>query len=449
MSLKIGEIIGAYHVSAPLGKGGMGEVWRAEDTSLGREVALKVLPEEVEGDPERLSRFEREARLLAALNHPNVATLYGLEQLGGQHVLVMELVEGRGLDEVIEGGPVPYDDAVAISLQLTDALEAAHAQGIVHRDLKPANIRIRPDGAVKVLDFGLAKAWQTDDNEESLSLSPTMTRHATIEGVILGTAAYMSPEQARGQAVDKRADIWAFGVVLWQMLTGRRLFEGDTVSDTLASVLKEEPDMNALPDSTTSSVRRLLRRCLQKDPRNRLHDMADARLELNEEPDDGPDFEDFTPASQPDICSTGPSVGRCRPRPHRGDLGMDRFVKSAKHPVNGSWRASLLQPRAGFWSAPDSPFPPTARRLFSVRGMEKSSEHLWLRSLEDGSSTPLAGTQSGRLPFWSPDGGSIGFFADTELKKLSLDNGVVETLAEAPGRASGAWSHRGNHRLHQ
>ena len=237
--MKTGETLGAYRVSGLLGSGGMGEVWRAEDTNLGREVALKVLPEEVASDPDRLSRFEREARLLASLNHPNIATLFGLEKLSGQHVLVMELVEGEGLDEKIARGPLAIDDATTISLQLADALEAAHEQGIVHRDLKPANIRIRPDGTVKVLDFGLAKAWQADDKDDSLSQSPTMTRHATVEGVILGTASYMSPEQARGQSVDKRADIWAFGVVLWQMLTGRRLFDGDTVSDILASVSSE------------------------------------------------------------------------------------------------------------------------------------------------------------------------------------------------------------------
>jgi serine/threonine protein kinase len=227
VALEEGSTVGSYRVAAPLGKGGMGEVWRALDTNLDREVALKVLPEEVAGSAERLSRFEREAKVLASLNHPNIATLYNLERLDGQHVLVMELVEGRGLDELIDGGALDLERAVAISMQIAEALEAAHAQGIVHRDLKPANIKIRADGTVKVLDFGLAKAWAADDDAHSLSLSPTLTRHATVEGVILGTAAYMSPEQARGQAVDKRADIWAFGVVLWQMLTGRTLYDAD------------------------------------------------------------------------------------------------------------------------------------------------------------------------------------------------------------------------------
>ncbi|MEJ2190359.1 MAG: serine/threonine-protein kinase, partial [Acidobacteriota bacterium] len=261
MSVAPGSLLAHDRIIASLGAGGMGEVWRAEDTKLGREVALKVLPEEFAADPERMARFEREARVLASLNHPNIATLYGLETVSGTDAgsgpnsklktqnsklpaqagtvtfLAMELVEGVDLSQRMEGGPVHIDETIQIALQIAEALESAHEQGIVHRDLKPANIKLRPDGTVKVLDFGLAKAWEAEAGDSSLSLSPTVTRHATVEGVILGTAAYMSPEQARGKRVDRRADIWAFGVVLWEMLTGRKLFEGETVSDVMAAVL--------------------------------------------------------------------------------------------------------------------------------------------------------------------------------------------------------------------
>ena len=234
----IDTTLGHYRITAALGAGGMGEVWRAEDTKLGREVALKMLPEDFADDPDRHARFEREAKVLASLNHPNIATLHALEHLGGKHVLVMELVEGEGLDEVIARGPVPIDEAIAMALQIAEALEAAHEAGIVHRDLKPANIRVRPDGTVKVLDFGLAKAWEAEGGDSNLSMSPTMTKNATAAGVILGTAGYMSPDQARGKRVDRRADIWAFGVVLWEMLTGSKLFVGETLSDVMASVSK-------------------------------------------------------------------------------------------------------------------------------------------------------------------------------------------------------------------
>jgi serine/threonine-protein kinase len=296
----IGSKLAQYKVTAALGEGGMGEVWRAEDEKLGREVALKVLPEEFARDPDRMARFEREAKVLASLNHPNIATLYGLETVelgadtdsdsrpqdlktsGPVTFLAMELVEGEDLSERIKRGAVPVEEAVAISLQIAEALEAAHDQGIVHRDLKPANVKIRNDGTVKVLDFGLAKAWDADSADSGLSLSPTMTAHATAAGVILGTAAYMSPEQARGMSVDRRADIWSFGVVLWEMLTGRKLFEGHTVSDVLASVLKEAPDLSVLPSETPGHVHRLIGRCLDKDPTRRLRDIGEARIALTD-----------------------------------------------------------------------------------------------------------------------------------------------------------------------
>ena len=304
----IGTTLSNFEIKSKLGEGGMGEVWLAEDTKLGREVALKLLPADVAQDPDRLARFEREAKVLASMNHPNIAHLYGLETIesgpgtdaesrpqdpktsGPQYptssspvtFLVMELVDGEDLSERISRGPVPVDQAVAIALQIAEALEAAHEQGIVHRDLKPANIKVRPDGTVKVLDFGLAKAWDTQRDDASLSLSPTLTQHATAAGVIIGTAAYMSPEQAAGIAADRRADIWAFGVVLWEMLTGHKLFDGETVSHVLASVLKDEINLDELPPETPPHLRKLIGRCLRKKPKMRLQAIGDARIALVE-----------------------------------------------------------------------------------------------------------------------------------------------------------------------
>ncbi|MFI5165499.1 MAG: protein kinase [Thermoanaerobaculales bacterium] len=282
MSLSPGTCLGPYEIVAALGKGGMGEVWRAKDTRLGREVALKFLPEGFADDPERHARFEREAKVLASLNHPNIAVLYGLEHLDGQHALAMELVEGEGLDVRIARGPVAVDEAVPIALQIAEAFEAAHEKGIVHRDLKPANVRVRADGVVKVLDFGLAKAWEDPAGDSDPAHSPTVTGVYTRAGVILGTVAYMSPEQARGKPVDKRTDIWAFGVVLWEMLVGRPLFAAGTVSDTLAAVLKTEVPFARLPSSTPDAIRGLLRRCLERDSKNRLRDIGEARVALGD-----------------------------------------------------------------------------------------------------------------------------------------------------------------------
>jgi Tol biopolymer transport system component len=282
MALSPGTRLGPYEILSPLGAGGMGEVYRARDTKLGREVAIKVLSELFAADPERLARFSREAQVLASLNHPNIAHIHGLEDSGGTFALVLELVEGQTLAERIAGGPVPVDEALGLARQMADALEAAHEKGIVHRDLKPANVKLTPDGKVKVLDFGLAKAMTGDGSSPDVSHSPTLTAAATRAGVVIGTAAYMSPEQARGKPVDRRTDVWAFGAVLYEMLTGRKAFEGETVSDTLAAVLTREVDWQALPAATPASVRRLLKRCLERDAKRRLHDIADARLELDE-----------------------------------------------------------------------------------------------------------------------------------------------------------------------
>jgi serine/threonine protein kinase len=284
LALTSGTRLGVYDISAPIGEGGMGQVYRATDTTLGRQVAIKILPDAFAGDAERLARFEREAKTLASLNHPHIAAIYGFEKSAGVYALVMELVEGEDLSQRIGESAIAIDEALPIARQIAEALEAAHEQGVVHRDLKPANIKLRADGTVKVLDFGLARPATTGGTGADALNSPTFTSPAalTMGGMILGTAAYMAPEQARGKTVDKRADIWAFGLVLYEMLVGRTAFAGDTISDLLAAVLTREPDWTALPATTPASIRRLLARCLEKDPKRRLRDIGDARLEIEE-----------------------------------------------------------------------------------------------------------------------------------------------------------------------
>jgi eukaryotic-like serine/threonine-protein kinase len=281
--------LGAYEIVALVGSGGMGEVYRARDSKLGRDVALKVLPEAFAHDTERMARFQREAKVLASLNHPNIASIYGLEDSGATHALVMELVEGPTLADRIKQGPISVDESLRIAKQIAEALEYAHERGIVHRDLKPANIKVTTDDAVKILDFGLAKALDGDAASMDISTSPTISRLATMQGVLLGTAAYMSPEQAKGKSVDRRADIWAFGCVLYEMLTGKMAFSGEAVTDTLAAVIRAEPDWSQLPAATPVRVRVLLQRCLQKDPKQRLRDIGDARISLDEVLSGAPD----------------------------------------------------------------------------------------------------------------------------------------------------------------
>jgi eukaryotic-like serine/threonine-protein kinase len=279
MGLPTGTLLGPYEILSAIGAGGMGEVYAARDNKLGRNVAIKVLPEAFAHDHDRLSRFQREARMLASLNHPNIATIHGLEQSDGVHYLVMELVPGHTLAERIRAGPLDIDEALNIGGQIAEAMEAAHEKQVIHRDLKPANVKVTPEGRVKVLDFGLAKAFEADAGQD-LQTAPTLTSMVTEDGRILGTPTYMSPEQARGKPVDKRTDIWAFGCVLYELLAGQRAFEGDTVSDTLAKVLEREPDWRLLPAGTPAKVRDLLGRCLEKDVNRRLRDIGDGRIEL-------------------------------------------------------------------------------------------------------------------------------------------------------------------------
>jgi len=278
----VGKTISHYKVLEKIGEGGMGVVYRATDTKLNRDVALKILPQQFASDSQRMGRFQREAEVLASLDHPNIGQIYGIEDAGQTKALVLQLIEGPTLADKIAQGPIPVEDALKIALQMAEGLEAAHEKGVIHRDLKPANIKITPEGQVKILDFGLAKALEVEVPASSLSQSPTLTAAATQAGVILGTAAYMSPEQAKGEPVDKRTDIFAFGSVLYECLTGMRAFGGDTITETIAAVLKSEPDWKALPTPIPAGVQRLLSRCTQKDPKRRLHDIADARLEIEE-----------------------------------------------------------------------------------------------------------------------------------------------------------------------
>jgi len=468
----IGTTLAHYRVTAALGAGGMGEVWRAEDEKLGREVALKVLPEEFAGDPQRMARFEREAKVLASLNHPNIAHLYGLETVESGtgtetetgtasspspqassrataiNMLVMELVEGEDLSERIKRGPIPVDDAIPIALQIAEALEAAHEQGIVHRDLKPANIKLTDDGTVKVLDFGLAKAWETESGDSSLSLSPTVTRHATVEGVILGTAAYMSPEQARGKKVDRRADIWAFGVVLWEMLTGHKLFEGETVSDVLAAVLTREPDLSELPPDTPAQVRRVLGRCLQRDPRRRIRDMGDVRLELGEDLgpiEGGLDHDDLTAKFWPSharlawiMAAVMTAVALVL-----GWFLMRLPVAMAGVPTH----LALTLPEGLSFEVRDTRpvivISPAGDEVV-FKANDGQTNRLYRRLLSSLDAIPLEGTDGARAPFYSPDGRWVCFSAgDGRLKKVSLEGGQVVALAEGNWGA-GSWGEDGS-----
>ena len=303
----VGQQIGSYTIQAPLGVGGMGEVYRARDGTLGRDVAIKILPRAFSIDPDRRARFDREARLLAALNHPHIGAIYGVEDSNGVRALVLELVEGDTLAERIARGPLPINEALTIAHQIADALDAAHEKGITHRDLKPANIKITPDGVVKVLDFGLAKAASGDGSVPDLTQSPTVTVGGTRDGVILGTAAYMSPEQARGKPIDKRTDVWAFGCVVYEMLTGRVAFGGDTLSDTIAAILDREPEWSALPAATPAPIRRLLLRCLDKDAKRRLRDIGDVRTELDDVLSGAIMLAPATPAIAPTSVTPTPS----------------------------------------------------------------------------------------------------------------------------------------------
>ena len=450
MSLTIGARIGPYEILSVLGAGGMGEVYRARDTRLKRDVALKVLPGSFAGDPERLLRFQREAEILASLNHLNIAHIHGLDDSGNLRALVMELVEGDDLSQRIGRGAIPVDEALPIARQIAQALEAAHERGIIHRDLKPANIMVRPDGTVKVLDFGLAKAFDSGGpSGVEATDAPTLSNHATQAGIILGTAAYMSPEQARGSTVDKRADVWAFGAVLWEMLTGTRPFQGATVSDTLASVLKTEPEWNALARTTPVAIRRLLRRCLEKDPKRRLHDIADARIEIDDA------LANPLDAGNVGASSSGTLGGRVRERSGwivaavcLAGLVVTLALSYAagdRTPADiRSYSTSIVLP-VGVRLWPGNPpgrfaLSPDGRRLALVASDVSGRSMLWVRPLDSRVPQPLSGTEGATYPFWSPDSRFIAFLAQNKLKKIDASGGEVVTLSDASFASTGAWS---------
>jgi eukaryotic-like serine/threonine-protein kinase len=425
--------VGPYEILSAIGAGGMGEVYKARDTRLDRTVAIKILPEAFAADADRMARFQREAKTLAALNHPNIAHIHGLEDSGGVRALVMELVEGEDLAQRLTRGAIPIDDAFPIAKQIAEALEAAHEQGIIHRDLKPANIKLRPDGTVKVLDFGLAKALDPLASSPDVSQSPTITTPAmTQAGIILGTAAYMSPEQAKGMPADRRSDVWAFGCVLYEMLTGRRTFEGDSVGEVVGAVFKSEPDWALLPGETPESVRRLLRRCLQKDRRLRLQSIGDARIEIEEAQREPP------PAPAAKTLSTS----RARlPWMIAGLLALLALVQgvwSRRDPAESA-REVRFEVATPTTTDPISlAISPDGSKIVFVATVD-GRPRLWERPLDSVSSKPLAGTDDGFFPFWSPDSQSLGFFANGRLNRIDLDNGLVRSLASAPNPLGGAW----------
>ena len=434
MAFASGTKLGSYEILSPLGKGGMGEVWRAKDQKLGREVAIKTLPEEFAQDEERLARFEREAKLLASLNHPNIAAIYGLEEHNGTRFLVLELVEGDTLAERLKSGVIPVEESLKLALQIAEALEAAHEKGVIHRDLKPANIKVTPDGKIKVLDFGLAKALAGDGSGVNLSQSPTLSMAATQQGVILGTAAYMSPEQARGQEVDKRADVWAFGVVLFEMLTGRGTFDGGTVSDVLAGVLAKEPQWNTLPLNLHSRIRLLLERCIEKELKDRYRDIGDVRVDVQKV------------LADPDGVIVQPVAEVVQVAPQSKLPWVAAFVLGA-----------VLTAGASFWILVQ-PVPSQPVRRFSVTlpttqvlplgsgtlvaispdgqtliylALVGSGIQLYRRDLDQLDTTPIPGTENGgATPFFSADGQWVAFQTGTTLMKVALAGGRPVRISE-------------------
>jgi Tol biopolymer transport system component len=444
--LNAGTKLGPYEVVALLGVGGMGEVYRARDTKLGREVALKVLPETLAADAERIGRFEREAKVLASLNHPNIAAIYGFEDSSGAgtptRALVMELVEGETLADRTAKGPIPIDETLPIARQICEGLEYAHERGIVHRDLKPANVKITPDGVVKVLDFGLAKALEGDGATASdPSSSPTMSRLATQAGIILGTAAYMAPEQAKGRPVDRRADIWAFGCVLYEMLTGRKPFDGETVTDILASVVKEEPDWALLPPNTPRAIRNLLLRCLQKDPKRRLQAIGEARIAMEES---------VSGAAQDSPPPAAASVPVPRWRQAAPWIVAALAVFAGAFAVVHYRTAPVAPPVMRFTLAPPAGgefathvgaaavLSPDGTRMAYVLQKGEQSQ-LYVRNLDQTQTSPLPETEGASIPFFSPDGRWVAFFAEGKLKKVAVTGGTPVTLCDAPDARGGDW----------
>ena len=441
MPLSPGATLGPYQVTAKIGEGGMGGVWQARDTKLDRDVALKVLPEAFTSDPNRLARFEREAKVLASLNHPNIGSIYGLEEAEGGtfRALVLELIEGPTLSDRIAQGPIPIDEALPIAKQIAEALETAHEAGVIHRDLKPANIKVRDDGTVKVLDFGLAKAmaplspWGEGRGEgDDPSQSPTLTAAATQMGVILGTAAYMSPEQARGKPVDKRTDIWAFGVVLFEMLTGRKPFGDDDISTTLARVIEREPDWDRLPHALSPSLTTYIRRCLTRDPRQRVRDAGDLRLALEGA---------FEPAHR--VSSEADSMPQLRlwQRPVPATLGglallavtLTAWMVRVPAPVSSlSKRLVIDLPVSDRLIGPGVALSPDGNTLV-YPAIRDGVQQLFRRSFDQLEPVPIPDTADAILPVMSPDGQWVAFsLGSGGIRKVSLAGGRSETICDTP-----------------
>lgn len=435
MRLSDGTRLGSYEVLSALGAGGMGEVYRARDTRLDRDVAIKIVPHAFVADPERVARFQREAKVLASLNHPHIAAIYGLEETEHAAALVMELVEGEDLAQRLTRGPVPLDEALPIASQIAEALEAAHERGIIHRDLKPANIKLRPDGTVKVLDFGLAKAVLGDARGPDLLDSPTVTAVATRAGTILGTAPYMSPEQAKGRPVDRRTDLWAFGVVLYELLTGTRAFQGDSVAEILSHVLTQTPDWALLPADTPAPIRTLLRRCLEKNPARRLDSAVALRLEIDDAL--------VSPGHVVAVAAAG--AGRRRFTWE----GIAAFAVTSLVVALGAWAVTRKEPPPALPVRFTITFPPTEPMELTWRGRDiavspdgrylvyQSRGRLMLRAFDQLDAVPLAGVTGGRTPFFSPDSRWIGFFDGSDLKKVAITGGRVITLSRELGSPSG------------
>jgi len=441
MTLAVGTRLGPYEISSAIGAGGMGEVYCARDAKLGRKVALKVLPQAFARDADRMARFEREAKVLASLDHSNIATIYGVEESGGTRALVMQLVEGPTLADRIRQGPIAMEEALGIARQIAEALEYAHEHGIVHRDLKPGNVKVTSEGAVKVLDFGLAKALEGEAASMDIATSPTMTGMATMQGVLLGTAAYMSPEQAKGKPVDRRADIWAFGCVVYEMLTGKMAFSGETVTDTLAAVVMKEPDWSLLPGGTPARVRVLLQRCLTKDAKQRLRDIGEARISLDEAVSGGPE--------------AGSSSGSARAAEQRrrtwllyGVAGLSLLAVALsaflyfrpKPPAAQAMRFEVPLPER-FSPSLGMSLSPDGRKLAFAGTSADGQNRLWVRSIDALESQPLQGTEGANgIPFWSPDSRYIAFQIGGSLRKIDPSGGPPLTLCSAVGVLGGVWT---------
>ena len=443
MGLTPGTRLGSYEVVALIGAGGMGEVYRARDTRLNRDVALKVLPEAFASNPERMARFEREAKLLATLNHPNIAAIYGLEVCGSIRALVMELVEGPTLADRVASGPVPVEETLPIARQVADAVEYAHDQNVMHRDLKPANIKVTSEGVVKVLDFGLAKALADEPTQADMSNSPTLSMAATMQGVILGTAAYMSPEQARGKKVDRRADVWAFGCVCCELLTGRRVFAGEDVSETLAWVMTKEPAFDTFPTTTPPAIRNLLRRCLERNLKRRMQHMGEARIIIE------------------DVLSGAASEPGAAQRKGRERmawavaavaiviaalaLGAVTYFRRAAEAPQPMRLSAEIGADASLYTAygPSAILSPDGMRLALLAAGSDQRRRIYVRSLDQLQATALSGTENAGDPFFSPDGQWIGFFAGGKLKKISVQGGAAVTLCDAADDRGGSWGQDG------